>query len=187
MMRRQPNLGATLREKHILPPFVLVSVALKLEWISGMLCFFKPASTNIQNTFIILVSLHGFWILISTLTLESVREKCIKGLGDMISGSRTTDVLEMAEPPGLQSENINSADAQLSEKETGVKQLIADWSRVSADVVKDLDEIQAMSSNQHQTATGQDDKIKQRIEKHIRIGSFEGVSSNAFDGGVAKY
>ena len=97
IIRSQPNIGATLTGKTIISLLVRVSVAVGLEWISGLLCYFIPTSTIIQYTFIILVSLHGLWVLISTLTLESVREKWIRGFVKKIAESRISQVSVMTD------------------------------------------------------------------------------------------
>ena len=67
---------------------VRVTIAMGLEWISGLLFYFIPHSSFIRYTFIILVSFHGLWILLSTLTLGGLRDKWLPSCVSMVSSGR---------------------------------------------------------------------------------------------------
>ena len=122
IMRKQPNIGNILTGKTVISLLSRVSVAVGLEWISGLLCYFIPSSTIIQYAFVILVSLHGFWVLISTLTLESVREKWIKGIVKKITDSRVSQVSDMTDLTDTQSGKRGAEHVKKTE-EIEVKQL----------------------------------------------------------------
>ena len=47
-----------------------MSVSLGLEWMLAFLLYFVPESLSLQYAFVLVVGLHGLWLLVSTLTLR---------------------------------------------------------------------------------------------------------------------
>ena len=75
MLINQPAAVATINARHVISLMLRVLVAVGLEWIVGFLLYFWPENEPIYFTFIILVSFHGLWVLLSTLSLENVRSQ----------------------------------------------------------------------------------------------------------------
>ena len=48
-----------------------ISIGMGLEWLSGVFLYLIPGSVFLQYTFVLGVGLHGFWLLTSTLTLNT--------------------------------------------------------------------------------------------------------------------
>ena len=75
LLKRQPNVATIFSGKTIIHLLIRVSIAVGLEWCFGLLYYFVPGSTIVRYAFIIFVSFHGLWILLSTLTLSGIRNK----------------------------------------------------------------------------------------------------------------
>ena len=114
IMRSQPNVGDFHTGRTVISLFGRISMVVGLEWISGLLSYLIPTSTVIQYAFVILVSLHGFWVLIAIVTLE------FEGLMKKITDKTTAQ--DMMEQSGSPSENTEPGAANMT-GETGAKQL----------------------------------------------------------------
>ena len=55
-----------------------ISVSMGLEWTLGFFLYIAPHCLGLRYAFVLVVGLHGFWILISTLTLGVWRRLVIK-------------------------------------------------------------------------------------------------------------
>ena len=186
IMKKQPNIGNTLTGKTVISLLVRVSVAVGLEWISGLLCYFIPSSTINQYAFIILVSLHGLWVLISTLTLESVREKWIKGFLKKNTENRVSQVSDMTDLTSTQSAKRVAADVkkktgEIEDKQHG-KSNGAGKTEQTEVSTENHEEIQTKNKIAKEPATV---KSKLRIWKQLKDRNTKSAPS-ALEAGIAK-
>ena len=64
-----PRQSTSLTVKCIFGIVARISVSMGLEWIMGIILYFAPHHLGLQYAFVLVIGLHGFWLLISTLTL----------------------------------------------------------------------------------------------------------------------
>ena len=174
--RSQPNIGDTYTGKTIISLCVRASVALGVEWILGLLYYLTPTTTIIQYAFAIVVSLHGFWILISTLTLKEVREKLDEIFEKRNDDRRITYDAETRE------ENTEPKAARITE-ETGAREL-ADANRDGE--IGQMEGLEISRQNNDEAELSDDGMIelenvrdKLHILKHGREGHLDGAISGA--------
>ena len=70
LIQIQSAQSASLTVIRIIGIVARISISMGLEWIVGLVLYFAPHHLGLQYAFVLVIGLHGLWLLISTLTLS---------------------------------------------------------------------------------------------------------------------